>query len=457
MTRFTERVERDLGRIADRATPSSTAWDAIQQRIDEQDTTETTLEVIMLSPDRNQLPERRRTGLLVAASVAAIALIGGLIAVANRDDVQPADLPLPTVPATAPVTVPVIESTAPPITTTRVEGDPISDSDPRKTPSDDEVANAPLGPDFWGQNEFNPVPFGYIAHIGAGYRLQVRSVTQDATEEVLARFDFIDPPPDGMRYTLVSLAGGYYGLEDPQESFLAAVRAYRDNGEEIDVFDGCGAFPQFPDVGNARAGVNIFAGGVQRGELCLLTTPAESEGLLLQAFGGSGSENAFFEATEELTPQGELPTLTGIQAGTTSEDARRNPTPIGTPAEVIDTGWTITLSGPARDITDAIVDSDSSNPGPPDGFRFVGVPVRMEHGENSDKAPSGANARAVGDSNVEYGTECGVVPNALDKFTPVATGASVQGQLCFVVPAEEVDSIMVYAGRTTADVFLATQ
>ena len=89
MTRFTDRVERDLSQISDRATPSSTAWEAIRHRIDEQDTTAPTMEVIMLDPDTNRLDRRPRTGLLVAASVAAIALVGGLIVVANRDDDSP--------------------------------------------------------------------------------------------------------------------------------------------------------------------------------------------------------------------------------------------------------------------------------------------------------------------------------------------------------------------------------
>ncbi len=112
MTRFNRdlsgRVERDLSQISDRATPSSTAWEAIQHRIDEQDShphSERTMEVIMLDPDTNKLNKRPRTGMLVAASVAAIALVGGLVVVANRDDdAPPADRPdpVPTVAVTDP-------------------------------------------------------------------------------------------------------------------------------------------------------------------------------------------------------------------------------------------------------------------------------------------------------------------------------------------------------------------
>jgi hypothetical protein len=104
MTRFTDRVERDLSQISDRATPSSTAWEAIQQRIDEQDNraangTQPTMEVIMLDPDTNKYSKRPRTGLLVAACLGAAALVGGLVVIGARDDeTLPADRPDPTVP-----------------------------------------------------------------------------------------------------------------------------------------------------------------------------------------------------------------------------------------------------------------------------------------------------------------------------------------------------------------------
>jgi hypothetical protein len=98
MTRFTDRVERDLAQIADRASPSSTAWEAIQHRIDEQDTTESTMEVIMLSPD-DQPSTRSRSWIYAAAAVAAVALVGGLIAISSRDtDSVPANQPQVTVP-----------------------------------------------------------------------------------------------------------------------------------------------------------------------------------------------------------------------------------------------------------------------------------------------------------------------------------------------------------------------
>ncbi len=142
MTRFNDdlsgRLERDLSQISDRAAPSSsTAWETIRQRIDEQDSraasgTEPTVEVIMLDPDINKYSKRPRTGLLVAASLAAITLIGGLIVVANRDGERtPLDRPepTPTVPATDPA----------------IAGDP--------APADEETAPVVVDPDLPSSTE----------------------------------------------------------------------------------------------------------------------------------------------------------------------------------------------------------------------------------------------------------------------------------------------------------------
>ena len=445
MTRFTDglsgRLERDLTQISDQASPSSTAWEAIQHRIDEQDSqpnSEPTMEVIMLDPDTNRLHKRPRTGLLVAASIAALALIGGLVVLANRDDVAPpADLPEPTVPST----------------------EPIEDAAITPLPSGDEITDAPVGVESFGVTRFNAVEPGDIADIGEGYRLQVLSVTEDATAEVLDRFESIDPPPDGSRYSLVSLAGGYYGLDDPQERFSALIRAVDfDTGEEFDIDEGCGDFPQFPPRGTTPADVNVFAGGVQRGELCVVV-PEDNEGIVIQAFGGSSEDGLFLMAVprpDGAAPVAEMTTLAGIQSGTTSAEARRNAIGVGMRAEVGDAGWVVAVTGPAVDITDVVLAQNPANPAPADGYRFIGVPMSMEHASTTAEAPLVVNVRAVGDSNVEYRADCGVVPDALDLFAPVTSRSPVVGQLCFVVPTDEVDSMTVYAGSTSADVFFET-
>ena len=59
MSRLTDRLERDLGQIADRATPSTNAWETIRRRIDDQ-ADEPEMEIIMLSPNQNEPARTRR-------------------------------------------------------------------------------------------------------------------------------------------------------------------------------------------------------------------------------------------------------------------------------------------------------------------------------------------------------------------------------------------------------------
>lgn len=85
MSRFSERVVRDLGQIADRATPSAlpTAWDAIQSRIVEQ-ANQPPEKVVLLDEDR---PSRRPIGAWVAgAAVASLLVVVGMIAFRSLDD-----------------------------------------------------------------------------------------------------------------------------------------------------------------------------------------------------------------------------------------------------------------------------------------------------------------------------------------------------------------------------------
>jgi hypothetical protein len=104
MSRFDDRLERDLQRIAQQATPSSTALASIHARIGAQ-TDQPVVEVIMLEPDPS--PPRRRWA-LVAAAVAVVVLVGGLIyLVADPGDSSPADDPAP--PTTTPADPSVIE------------------------------------------------------------------------------------------------------------------------------------------------------------------------------------------------------------------------------------------------------------------------------------------------------------------------------------------------------------
>jgi ketosteroid isomerase-like protein len=109
MSRLEDRVRRDLGQIADRATPSPTAWEAIRTRIDSQEPAEET-EIIMLTDDQ---PTTRRRWLTVglAAAAAVVAVVVAVAIVTSDDDTEVSTVTSATEVSTAPSATEV--STAP--------------------------------------------------------------------------------------------------------------------------------------------------------------------------------------------------------------------------------------------------------------------------------------------------------------------------------------------------------
>lgn len=114
MSRFNDRVERDLRHIADEATPSSTAWEAIQTRIAEQ-ANQPELEITMLKP--NPTPHRRARTWILGAAAALLLIVGGLYVALSRDDDSSLDVvddPEISVPTTPPTTTSTTVPTAAP-------------------------------------------------------------------------------------------------------------------------------------------------------------------------------------------------------------------------------------------------------------------------------------------------------------------------------------------------------
>jgi hypothetical protein len=99
MTGFTEDLERNLDQIAEQITPSSTAWETIQYRLAEQ-TTEPTMEVIMLNPDpREPQSTVSRTALALAAALIVIVGVAAVFLLPDgSDEIDTIDEPEVTVP-----------------------------------------------------------------------------------------------------------------------------------------------------------------------------------------------------------------------------------------------------------------------------------------------------------------------------------------------------------------------
>lgn len=313
--------------------------------------------------------------------------------------------------------------------------------------SGDEVAGAPAG--STGDRE-SPVPAGEIADARNGWRLQVLEVVTNATDQVMAASEFNEPPPAGSQYTLVKVAFGFFGTDDPQSLFMPTITAVGPSNAELP--EECGTIPQPLDLF-----VDAFAGGVAVGNLCYTATPEDAAALQLFIVSDFFDETGtFLQAVPPAAPPTPMATLAGPQPGAVSSEGRANKVALGTATDVGD-GWTLTVTGAARDITDAVAAENEFNDPAPEGFRFVGVDVTMAFNGDGSAAPFEVTTNVVDDGNIQRASFCGVFPNELDEFTDLFSGGSASGTLCYVVPADQIPNMVIYTSSFDADrKFLAT-
>jgi hypothetical protein len=282
-----------------------------------------------------------------------------------------------------------------------------------------------------------PVPVGAVADIGGGWRLQILNVNPDAAAAVAEDNQFNEPPPPGSTFTLVTVALGYFGVEDPKAAFETTISAT--GAANVELANQCGVVPQALNTFRP-----LFSGGVIVGNVCFVTTPADTSSLQLYASSELlGGDNVFLDATTSPAEVAPMTMLPGPQPGAKSTPARLAPTPIGTAADIGE-GWTLAVNEPASDITDAVLAENDFNAPPPDGFRFVGINVTYTYNGEGSASAFSVTANAVSDSNLTLDTQCGVTPDSIDLTQDIFPDGSVSGSLCFVVPAAD-SNLILYA------------
>ena len=364
--------------------------------------------------------------------LALIAIAAGAVAVVvSRNDNNEAASP-----ATSEIepTAASPESTSPPQTDSvapaSTEPPAAATGEPTTVPAttvatSDEVPGSPAG--ITGDRS-NPVPVGAVADIGSGWRLQILNVNPDAAAAVAAENGFNEPPPAGSTLTLITVALGYFGLDDPKSAFDTTISAVGTGNVELT--GECGVVPQELDTFG-----EIFAGGVAVGNICFVTTPQDAAALQVYASGDFfGEDQVFLDASSTPANVVQMAALSGPQPGATSTPPRLGPKPIGTPAD-IGAGWQLTVSGPATDITDQVLAENQFNSPPPDGFRFIGVNVTYSYAGDGSASAFAVTTKAVGDFNLSLPTDCGVTPGEIDLTADIFAGGSVSGIVCFIAPA----------------------
>jgi hypothetical protein len=389
-------------------------------------------------------PKRKKLWIWAVVALVVVAAGVGIAVTAGKKDDDAAVSPATTEEESADST---IEATSPKVTDATVTEEssesvpvtePARETSPATTPdSSDVVAGAPVGQ---RGDRTTPVPVGEIADIGGGWRLQILNVNPDAAAAISAENSFNEPPPEGSTFTLVTVALGYFGLEDPKTSFETTISAV--GASNVELVGSCGVVPQ-----ELNTFGQLFSGGVVQGNICFVTTPEDVASLQVYGAGDFfGGDPVFIDASKP--PAGAVPMapLSGPQAGAASTPDRLAPTAIGTAADIGD-GWQLTVTGPATDITDAVHAENEFNDPPPEGSRFNGVPVTYAYSGAGSASPFAVTAGAVGAGNLSLPNNCGVIAGDFDISADVFAGGSVSGTLCFIAPADS-PAFVIYA---TAD------
>jgi hypothetical protein len=337
---------------------------------------------------------------------------------------------------------PVTDSIAP---TESTEPSPVTEATDEPTTeevtipsSSKEVPGTPAG--IKGSRT-SPVPAGAVADIGGGWRLQILNVNPDAAAAVAAENEFNDPPPDGSTYTLITVAVGYFGVEDPKSQYDTTIEAV--GSSNVQLTGSCGSLPQELDTFG-----DLFSGGVLVGNICFVTTPQDAASLQLYASGDpfGSDDQVYLDASTAPANAVPMASLTGAQPGAQSTPKRTAPTAVGTVADVGD-GWKVSVTGAATDITDAVMAQSEFNAPPPDGYRYIGLNVTYAYSGDGPGSAFSVTAKGVGASNLQLSNQCGEIPNDIDLSADIFAGGSVSGTLCFVAPAAD-PTFVLYA---TAD------
>lgn len=153
----------------------------------------------------------------------------------------------------------------------------------------------------------------------------------------------------------------------------------------------------------------------------------------------------------ERQPSGAGEAPTPVRRATPSADgqvgSRENPIPLGTEA---DTGgkWFVSVVDVIPDATELVLAENQFNDPPASGNQFFIVRVSATYeGESSSTFPANNTLSLVGESSVAYtpfDDSCGVAPDEFS-YTDVFTGGAIEGNVCWQVRSDEVDSLVMYS------------
>ena len=186
---------------------------------------------------------------------------------------------------------------------------------------------------------------------------------------------------------------------------------------------------------------------------CTATTITGTTDVAPTAFAAPTTGPAETTAATETTASPEATTPPETTLALEAGSSRADPVPVGTAVRLKD--WELTVAGFDPEGTAAVMEEDSYNDPPAAGREFMLIEVSLTYvGATSSKVARDMRFAVVGDAGVAYGPyddTCGIIPNELDEYTEAFTGGTITGNLCYAVPAEEAESLVLIADEDFGD------
>ncbi len=285
----------------------------------------------------------------------------------------------------------------------------------------------------------DPIAAGTVAPIGGGFEFVVDAWDDDALE----RYDeanetnlVLDP---GDRLAVLEFSARYTDDEEPKAINDLRIDLVGSNAVALDNSN-CGAIG--PDL--TFTSRTIFTGGAFSAVACFTGSADELSDVAVAVEGDFFQERqVFFDPTTTAASPATVTGSVGPSPDGDATDDRTNPAPLGTPIELDD--WTAQVDGFTADVTDQLLADSTFADDPRPGGTFALLDVTVTYTGEGSSAAWAVSANLIGDSNVSADT-CTFVspPNELDTSTDVFTGGSLSGSLCYVLPADDADSVVAF-------------
>ncbi len=312
--------------------------------------------------------------------------------------------------------------------------------------------------DFQAGSREMPVTMGSLAPVG-DWLVRVTGVEPDGAAGVLAASEFNEPPGDGKQYFVVDLEAFYAG--DDSGTFWVDT-SWSAVGPSALAYDPYGASCGMLARDLSYVG-EVWPGGAISGQICFAVAEIDATGLQLILDEGFGGEGRTFFALQE--GDGVDLGLTAPQRAEIDESglpgSRGNPIMLGSTADLGD--WFVRVDGVIPDATQAVAGSDYFNEYPQPGSQYFMAEVTIWYfGADPGASAGSVQLRLLGPDNVaidSWDAPCGFVPSDISSAGALYPGGSVGGTVCFEVPTDQVDDVVLVAdafGFSQERAFLAT-